>query len=433
MYTRTFKLTAAALVLAMATPLYAAESAVTSTEQGATPMDELDMQGAAEGISAGATEPSPFFRDAKVSAQARSYYLTREEYDDSNKEAWAVGGSVGIKSGYAGNFFALGAMAYTSQPLYAPDDHDGTLLLETGQDGYSVLGQIYGEFKLGESLFAAVGRKEYNTPFLNKNDVRMTPNTFEGASVYGTQAMHGGQLRYAGGFISKIKERNSNDFVWLSRDAGAAVDRGVYVGGANYLKGDMSIGAVGYSSDDLINIFYTEGKYGIPLDGGIKLKFAAQYIDQQSNGQDLLGDFSTNQWGVKSDLAVGAALFGIAYTDTSDNYKMQNPWSSYPGYTSVQVEDFNRAGESAVLLRTGYDLTQVGWEGVSVYALWVEGSGVEGGAFNQSEGDLNLQWTPKSGAWQGTTTRVRLAKIYQDGGGDPDKYDFRIIFTYDVM
>ena len=206
----------------------------------------------------------------------------------------------------------------------------------------------------------------------------------------------------------------------------------MYVGGANYLKGDLSIGAVGYFSDDLINIFYTEGKYGIPLDGEMKLKFAAQYTDQQSNGQELLGNFSTNQWGVKSELGIGAALFSIAYTDTSDNYNMQNPWSSYPGYTSVQVEDFNRAGESAVLLRAGYELTQPGWEGVSVYGLWVEGGGVKGGAFNQSEGDLNLQWAPKSGAWQGTSVRLRYARIYQDGGSDPEKDDFRIIFNYDL-
>ena len=33
---------------------------------------------------------------------------------------------------------------------------------------------------------------------------------------------------------------------------------------------------------------------------------------------------------------------------------MQSPWGGYPGYTSVQVEDFNRDGEEAWMLRAAY-------------------------------------------------------------------------------
>lgn len=430
-----------ALVLAVllgvaATSAQGKEQELNSLEPGQAPMYQLDMGGPAHVVDVTATKDdvSPFIRDAKFSAQLRSYYLKRENYDSSYNEAWALGGSVGLKSGYAGGWLAVGAVAYTSQPLYAPDGRDGTLLLQPGQDGYTVLGQIYAEIKFSESVFGAIGRKEYNTPYLNKNDSRMTPNTFEGGSIYGTHKDgSGGQWKFGGGYLTKIKERNSDEFVWLSRDAGANVDRGLYVAGANYQKGDMSIGAANYYSDDIINIFYTEAKYGFPLTEAMKLKLGLQYSDQRSTGGNLLtgADFSTNQWGLKGDLNVGAALFTMAYTSTANGDNMRSPWGIYPGYTSVQVEDFNRAGESAVLIRASYDLAALGLEGLSVYALWVDGSGVKGPLYNQNEGDLNLQWTPKSGAWKGTSIRVRYAKVYQQGGGDPEKDDFRIIFNYD--
>ncbi len=39
----------------------------------------------------------------------------------------------------------MGAVGYTSQPLYAPNDKDGTTLLAPGQGGITVLGQAYGQ------------------------------------------------------------------------------------------------------------------------------------------------------------------------------------------------------------------------------------------------------------------------------------------------
>ncbi len=38
-----------------------------------------------------------------------------------------------------------------------------------------MLGQICGEFKFTDGIFGAFGSKEYETPYINKNDVRMTP------------------------------------------------------------------------------------------------------------------------------------------------------------------------------------------------------------------------------------------------------------------
>ncbi|HKQ24871.1 MAG TPA: OprD family outer membrane porin [Burkholderiales bacterium] len=407
-----------------------------SVEQGQTPMDEVELANPQPGQPLVPVEPekkSPFFDDSRISAQARTFYLYRDKYDDSISEAWAIGGSVTYTSGYLADVFRVGATAYTSQPLYAPDDRDGTLLLAPGQEGYTVLGQIYGEVKFSDRLFGAFGRKEYNTPYINKNDARMTPNTFEGVTLYGKTGGKDGapEWRYGGGYISKIKERNSDEFVSMSVDAGATVERGVYVAGANFKQKDYSIGAANYYSPDIINIFYTEAKYALTPR---KLSLSAQFSDQQSTGDNLLTGtaFSTHQWGVKGDLGLGAAVLTLAYTDTADGAAMRNPWSGYPGYTSVQVQDFFRAGESAVMLKAAYDLAGLGFKGASAYALWVHGSGVAAPNFNEDEVDLNLQWNPdKSGPLRGMSFRVRLAHVAQRGGGDPDITDFRFIVNYD--
>lgn len=407
----------------------------------ATAMDQLDLANPATkqallAPSAATAKKEPFFDDTKVSAQVRSFYFNRDKYDDTRSEAWALGGWVAYQSGYIGDLFRIGGAFYTSQPLYAPDDRDGTLLLKPGQASYAVLGQAYGEFKFTERIFAALGRKEYETPYIGKHDVRMSPNTFEGVTLYGkaggTEAAP--EWRFGGGYISRIKEKNDDKFVWMSRDAGANVDRGVFLAGANFDQKALSIGAINYYSDDIINIFYTEGKYVLTPAEGYKLKLAAQYSDQRSTGEKLLTgqSFSTDQWGIKGDLGVGAATFTLAYTDTASGADMRNPWSSHPGYTSSQVKDFYRAKESAVMLKAAFDFSRHGVPGMTGYALWVHGSGVSAPSFNEDEYDINLQWTPaKTDDLRGLSFRLRYARVNQRGGGDPAINDFRFIVNYD--
>jgi hypothetical protein len=408
-----------------------------STEQGAVPIDQSNLANPPlPAIFKPEEKPelAPFFRDTTFGAQARSYFLNRRKFDSSYQEAWALGGSLAYLSGYLADHFRVGAVGYTSQRLYGPEDKDGTLLLEPDQQGYTVLGQIYGEIRFTDQLSAAFGKKEYNTPFINKNDVRMTPNTFQGYSLYGTAGGEDGApaWRYGAGYINKIKERNSDEFVWMSKDAGANVDRGVYAAGVNYKQGDFWLGAFNYYSNDIINIFYGEAKYALPLTDNYKLQLSAQYTNQRSTGDDLLKghSFSTGQGGVKADLGVGGALLTLAYTSTANGLTMQNPWSSYPGYTSVQVQDFDQAGESAVMLRAEYDFSKIGYEGLSAYALFVQGTGVKGSSPNENETDLNLQWVPKNGALKNFSFRTRYAVVEQRGSGGGTLDDFRFIVNY---
>ncbi len=274
-------------------------------------------------------DADPFFRDTKLDVNLRTFYFYRDNYPNTTpqtNEAWAIGGAFSYKSGWFLNHFGLGAVLYTSQPLYAPDDRDGTQLLKTGQEGYTILGQLYGRVKLMENHFINLYRYEYNTPFINKDDGRMTPKTFEGYTFTGASGGKDGApgFRYGGGYITKIKERNSDDFVSMSRDAGASVDRGVALGGALFSMGRFSIGAIDYYSDDIINIGYAEAKYTWPVTQELGLLFAAQFTDQRSVGEDILKGFafSVSQLGVKTEMSCGGAMVS---SGLYDGFKRSGP------------------------------------------------------------------------------------------------------------
>lgn len=438
-------------------------SATTSTEQGQTPLvDSFDWGGRDWRLE----KRRDAFRDTEFKVNLRTFYLDRNKYDGSESESLAIGGWAGFKTGYFMDFISLGLTGYTSQHLHGDDSKDGALLLQPGQEGYTVLGELYADVRIMDDLNLYVGRKEFDTPFINRNDVRMTPNTFEAIVLQGKIKLGtlppppaaGGSgkapvgngkgivpdssapvtddratLKYGLGYFDAIKERNSDEFVSMAEDAGADVDRGVYTAGALYQDGDFSFGAIDYYSPDLINIGYVEAKYAFAIHESLKPRVAAQFIDQRSVGDELLQDdgFSGQQFGLKAELPVGQALFTAGYTQTTGGTNMQNPWSGYPGYTSVQVEDFNREGEGAFLLRAGYDFEFV--KGLSAYTLGVFGTNPDReGQYARNEYDFNVQWAPPKGVLKGFSVRVRYAVVQQDGGDVEDLEDFRVICNYAI-
>ena len=52
----------------------------------------------------------------------------------SDPAAWASGGWIGYESDWIGDVLKLGAVGYTSLPLWAPEDRVDTLLLKDGTE-----------------------------------------------------------------------------------------------------------------------------------------------------------------------------------------------------------------------------------------------------------------------------------------------------------
>src|SRR5262249_52449501 len=131
-------------------------------------------------------EAPPFIRDAQIEIYLRNFYRNNTNADQSKSEALAGGGWISIRSGWLADVLSVGSTFYTSQPIYAPQDRDGTQLLDTGQRGYSALGQLYARLKIAQDNYFTAGLYTYDTPYLSRNDIRMTPYTFEGYVLQGS-------------------------------------------------------------------------------------------------------------------------------------------------------------------------------------------------------------------------------------------------------
>src|SRR5437879_2019825 len=150
------------------------DSALTSTEQGRTPLDEsFDFR------QWRLEKRRQALKDTKFEFNLRSFYLDRSDFSGAEKQAWAIGGWVGMKTGYFLDHIAFGATVYTSNPIYAPDDRDGTLLLAPGQNGYTVLGEFYAELRTVNDGRITVAPAGYDTPTSNPHHTQMTHNTLE--------------------------------------------------------------------------------------------------------------------------------------------------------------------------------------------------------------------------------------------------------------
>jgi hypothetical protein len=415
-----------------------------SVEQSITPIERAfkllpERPGLLPRLKERLKDAPPFLRDTKIDVNLRTFYLNQKKYDDNHAEALAGGGALSYRSGWLLDRLAIGAAFYLSEPLYAPEERDGTNLLQPGQRGYASVGQLNARVRILDGQFLNLYRQAYDTPYMNRNDSRMTPNTFEGYSLQGVLGGKDGEpaLRYGAGYISKIKERVSEDFVWMSRQAGAGVDRGVGVLGALFSYAGLSVGAIDYYSGDIINIGYAEGKYVVALPGEIGVLFAAQYTDERSVGGELLQghSFATDQLGVKAEASRAGAVLTLAYTRVDRGADMQKPWSGNPGYTGAMVQSFNRAGEQTYLAKASYDFSRLGAPGLTVYALYARGwdrvdPRTKTPVPNEHEVNVDVQWRP--GWMNGLWLRARYGHVEQYGKPGNTLNDFRLIANYDV-
>jgi len=121
--------------------------------------------------------------------------------------------------------FQIGLVGYTSQKLYGPDDKDGTRLLASGQNAINVIGEAYASLKVLDQTLTGY-RQIIHRPFNNAQDNRMVPNAFEAYTLTGaTKTVH-----YAGGYIDKIKTRNSNSSQPPTRPRERPVSEGIGFG-----------------------------------------------------------------------------------------------------------------------------------------------------------------------------------------------------------
>jgi hypothetical protein len=387
-----------------------------------------------------------FLRDSKAGINFRSYFrdiATDAPTGSSSswKEAWAAGGSFNFETGRLLDLISGGLVLYTSLPIYAPLDRDGTQLLRPGQLSYGVLGQLYGKVHLNEQNTIVAGRYLYDTPFIGPQDNRMSPNTFYGYTLmgsYGEAEGSGPFFRYGGGYIAAIKQRNSTEFVSMSRAAGANDDRGVSAIGGLMRWGPVHIGAIEYYAPDTMSIFYTEGKVGHEL-GGTSMMLQGQFAAQSSVGANLLNAgtyWATSQLATQLQVGYSNGILTAAYSAVNPGFTIQTPWSANPFYTDAQILSFNRAGESAIMLGLSYVMTPIGLPGVAASAFYFRGwtsAPAAGAPLLEDEWNLKLEWRPGWKPLNGLWLRAQYGQARTDQSGSQTTVnEVRLILNYGI-
>ena len=377
-----------------------------------------------------------FFRDTDLNVHFRTFYFNRQKDNGTASEAWAMGGWIQYASGWLLDTFAMGTTYYLSAPLYAPDNSPGSLLLTPGQGAISVVGEAWGAFRYREYALLRGGRVRIEDGYLNPQDNRMVPNTFEGLTVSGKLDW----VRYDVGYLWTIKPRDSNDFISMSQQAGASgKGEGVVLGSVAltpikdlliYLGNDYAL--------DVFNTIFLKSEYAHPLTKDLKLQTGLQFTDQRSVGDERLGDFTTWNVGAGARLLWRGLSLGTAMHFTGADANISSPWGTWPGYLSLMVTDFDRANEKAFGVGLKYDfggtLLPFQLPGFSVQMLFAAGFDREnpangGKLANTYEGDLDIIYNVP--AAKGLSLRFRNAYVSQGNPGNP-VMDFRIIVNYEV-
>ena len=373
----------------------------------------------------------PFWRDTNLFLNFRTYYFYRDKDDASNNEAWALGGSMNYESGWWRNRLQIGLVGYTSQKLYGPDSKDGTLLLRPGQQEFSVLGQAYLAVRIIDGLNLRLYRQTFDkVPYVNKQDSRMVPNTFEAYSLIGLGLKN---TDFIVSHVTRMKTRNSSSFEYLSEVAGhKGTEKGLTMGGARYkFSQGNDIGAISQYAWDLWNTVYAETNTTWEPTAETDIRLSLQYTDQRSVGDELDGDFDTYVFGGQVAASYQGAVLTFAFSTTDSENGISNPWGGYPGYLSLMVKDFDRADEDAWLVGFSYDFSSLGLEGLSSFFNYANGN-TPAASPDQEEFDLTVDYHFKKNFLNGLWLRLRYAYVDQDGPDGINVKNFRAILNYEL-
>jgi imipenem/basic amino acid-specific outer membrane pore len=321
-----------------------------------------------------ADDLSGMFKDGDISGQIRSFYIDRTYQgsagNDLHRNGTAIGGHLKyVTDEYKG--LNLGTAFYTTNKIGASPDIDPTLFGKDNE-GYSILGEAYLEYKRGNTTFKG-GRQILNTPLAGADDARMIPNLFEAYLIQnkdvenltitagyinrfaqGTfgRVYNGGLLSVTSGYSYVDSRDQVGDFVGMGDYAVGKNTAGVAVGSLIYSPTkNIKLQAWDYYAYDILNAVYAQADFSWKclISDSVKPYFAAQMIKEDEVGDKYAGYLNGLYWAGKFGAKVGGFNAYIAYSQTSKNSANENiasgglenailsPWGGMPAFTQGMV------------------------------------------------------------------------------------------------
>ena len=353
-----------------------------------------------------AEDLSSMFSEGKASGQIREFSISRDvkisTADNYTRTANAVGGHLKYETAdYKG--LSFGTAFYTTNGFGLGGDkaHNKKVdpsLLGVDNEGYSILGEAYLQYKYGKTTFKG-GRQKLHTPLASDDDARMVPNMFEayvlsnsdisGLNVtlahatkfaQGTfgRVYNGGILAATAGYSAVDTKNQVGDFVNMGTYAVGTATDGVTVGALTYtgIK-NLKVQVWDYYAYDILNAVYgqVDFKWTCLLTDSVKPFISAQIVKEDDIGDKLLknlggnGKLDSMYWGAKFGAKVENFTAYVAYSETTKNSDSDavyanaiiSPWGGMPAFTQGMVtRHVFLAGTKATKVAASYNFKNFG-------------------------------------------------------------------------
>ena len=374
------------------------------------------------------------FSNSHLKGQVRLFHFTRDYDDTVDRQDMAAGGMLYYRTDPL-NGVNVGLAFYTGQEMGLNDDDKdvyGLLARDENNDheSFSVLGEAFIQGLFRNITFKA-GRQELETPFVNGDDNRLTPQSTEAYTV----AFNGiPDLEIFASYVSKMRGKSATEFVSMSEyaeidgDGEPVILGGVVYNGVTNLK----LQIWDFLAKELFNEIYLRADYSRQINDTWGWFGSAQYLKQQDNGDKRAGDLDTYTYGMEVGIEAYGFTVSAGFAQVGDD-EVLIPWG-HDLICSIMVNDTVRAEEKGTLGALIYDFSHIGIDGLKAKLKHLDFDTPDAGdnaSDDKTETDIDVIYNCK-GYFENMTLRLRHAIVNKDEAmGGEDYNDTRIMATYD--
>lgn len=396
----------------------------------------------ASGLALPLLSRADFIEDSQGSLELRNFYQNRDFRQSGAAKSqvgnWSQAFMLRMQSGFTEGpvSFGLDYLGLLGVKLDSGRGRsgDGTLPFgpESGRpvDDFSHMG-VTGKVRVSKTRLD-VGILTPTLPVVYRDDVRLMPQTFDGAMVESREidrlTLTAGQL-----WRSRTRESAGSDRMYLAGRS-ADFDSGAFdVLGASY---DIGHGLVASVFRGELHDVYRQDFYGLvhtlPLGEATSLLTDVRYFDSNSAGNAKAGSVDNRNFNMMSTLNFGAHKFGIGYQRMYGNDAFPTLNGYTPPYTVnlATIGTFTSAEEVSWQARYDFNFAALGVPGLTFMTRYLRGDDIRTstGSGHEWERDADLAYVIQSGYFQGLGLRWRNAAYRSSYSSDMDEN--RMILSY---
>ena len=373
------------------------------------------------------------FSNGNLTGEFRLFQFTRDFDASTDRQDLASGGMLYYRTDPLKGV-NVGIAFYTGQEMgLNDDDKDVYGLLATDYKGdhasYSVLGEAFVQ-GIFENIALKAGRQELETPFVNTDDNRLTPQSTEAYSLAVTGIP---DVKIYTSYVTKMRGKAATEFVSMTEYAEISdADEPVILGGIVYEGVEaLKLQIWDYYAKDFFNEIYLRADYSHDINDEWAWFGAAQYLKQKAAGDELGGSFDSYTYAVEGGIEAYGFQTSLAFAQVGDD-EILIPWG-HDLICSIMVNDTVRAEEKGILGALKYDFSHVGVDGLVAKVKHLDFNTPDDGSNaspDKTETDFDIIYEP-GGYFENMSMRLRHAIVNKDEDlGGEDYNDTRVMLKY---